>query len=685
MGQPMLYVNPATGKDNSVGNSSAPLKTLTRALKQAQAGTSIQLASGIYNAAGGEVFPLVIPAGVTVVGNESSKGKGIQIEGSGEYISPSFGSQNITLRLETDAQLRGVSVTNRGAKGTGVWIESTSPRLANNTFTSCSRDGVFVTGTAKPAILDNVFTQNASTGLSLVRNAKGEVRRNVAERTGYGILIGDQAAPLITDNKIFANRAGIFLSRDATPVLRRNLIEKNTQAGLIINDGAKPQLGSRQEPAGNILRDNGEVDLQNLTRFAVVSAGNQLNPVRVQGTVEFVAATVAATFTMGPAQFSDVAGYWAEAFIQALVAKNLMSGFPDGTFQPEAAMTRAQYAAAIAKTFNLPPRPGNQSSFKDIPADFWAARAIAKAASMGFISGFPDNTFRPGQNLTRVQAIASLVSGLALTGGNSSVLGVYGDRAQIPSYATDAVAVATTRRMVVNYPQVQQLEPMRDITRAEVAALIYQALVTTGEVKAIASPYIVNPEVNPDSSLPSFSDIQGHWAENSIRGLANQNLLGGFADATFKPDDRLNRAGFAALLVKAFNPTSKRPAIQFTDIPPTFWAQSVIQQAYSGGFITGFPDQTFRPQQPVLRVQLIVSLVSGLGFASGDEKLLDKYEDRAAIPAYARPAVAAATQRGIIVNHPAPAQLNPNREATRAEAAAMVYQALVATGRLPAS
>ncbi|MBD1927504.1 S-layer homology domain-containing protein [Trichocoleus sp. FACHB-90] len=678
MVQLMLYVNPVTGKDTNAGNSSTPHKTLTRAIRQAEAGSTIQLAAGTYNAASGEIFPLVIPSGVTVVGNESTKGKGVQIDGSGEFISPSFGSQNIALRLETNAQLRGVTVTNRAAKGVGVWIESTSPTLANNTFTLCSRDGVFVTGTAKPLILDNVFSQNSASGVSVLRNAKGEVRRNVAQNTGYGIVIADKAAPLLTDNKVSANRVGISLSGNAKPVLRNNLIEKNTQAGLIAAEEAKPQLGSRQDPAGNIIRDNGEADLQNNTRFTIVSAGNLLNPARVRGGIDFVTTqATGSSFILGPAQFRDVSGHWAEAFIKALVAKNLISGFPDGTFKPEAPITRAQYAAIIAKTFNLPPRPGS-GIFTDVPDNFWAKDAIRKAAGMGFISGFPDGTFRPGQNLTRVQAIASLVSGLSLTGGNPSVLGVYSDRAQIPSYATDAVATATTRRIIVNYPQTSLLQPMRDITRAEVAALIYQALVATGEVQAISSPYIVNP----DATLPTFSDIQGHWGETYIRPLATQNLISGFTNGTFKPDDKLNRAGFAALLIKAFNPTPKRPPIQFKDIPVDFWAQGAIQQAYSSGFITGFPDQTFRPQQQVLRIGVIVSLVSGLGFPSGDEKLLERYEDRNEIPAYARPAVAAATQRGIIVNYPSPAQLNPNREATRAEAAAMVYQALVATGRL---
>ena len=575
--------------------------------------------------------------------------------------------------------MRGVTVTNPQAKGTGVWIESTSPLLANNTLTNCGREGVFVTGTAKPLILDNVFLQNAASNISFLRNAKGEVRRNICRDSLYGMAMGDRAAPLIADNKVFANRTGIALSRDVRPVLRQNLIEKNTQAGLIISDSAQPELGSSQDPAGNILRDNGDVDLQNTSSFKLVSAGNQLSPTRVQGQVEFVTAQFPSR-PLGPNQFSDVAGHWAEGFIQALVNRGLISGFPDGSFKPNASMTRAEYAALISKTFDLPRKRVGAGTFADVAGNFWGAAAIREAAEMGFISGFPDGTFRPQQNLTRVQAIASVVSGLGLTGGNINGLSVYRDRAQIPSYATNAVATATQKNLIVNYPQVQVLEPLRDITRGEVASLIYQALVAIGQATAIASPYIISA----DFSTPSFADIQGHWAEAFIRGLVNQDLISGFANGTFKPDDLLNRAQYAALIVKAFNPTAKRPATQFTDISADFWAATAIQQAYCGGFFSGFPDQTFRPQQNVLKLQLIVSLVNGLGFPAGDQQVLRQYKDREQIPAYSQPAVATATQRGMVVNYPQVEQLTPNREATRAEAAAMVYQALVTIGRLPA-
>ncbi|MFN6571564.1 S-layer homology domain-containing protein [Dendronalium sp. ChiSLP03b] len=674
-----LYVNPVTGNDTNAGSRLSPFKSLTRALKENKTPAIIQLASGTYSKASGEVFPLVVPAGVTVVGNEATKGTGIAISGSGEYQSPSFGVQNITLLLLSDASLVGVTVTNPIAKGTGVWIESAAPNMANNTFSDCGREGIFTTGNAKPAILDNLFVQNAASGLMMARNSKGEVLRNVFQKNPLGIAVSDFAAPLIANNKLSDNRSAIALSRDARPVLRNNLIAENTQGGLLVNGNAVPDLGSNQDAAGNIFQGNGEFDLQNATSVQLVSAGNQLNPTLVKGQVEFIAAIEdnPRQISVGT-NFADLIGHWAAAFVEALISKGAISGFPDGTFGPDAPINRAQYAAILTKTFQLP-SSNKLNKFPDVKPDFWAASAISSAAESGFISGFPDGTFRPGQNLTKVQAIVSIVNGLKLSGGNPNLLTVYRDRAQIPSYATNAVAVATQKLLIVNYPQTDLLEPLRDITRAEVAVLIYQALVASSKEKAIASTYIVSPDVD----VPSFSDLTGHWAEAFIRGLASMNLTHGFADGKYQPDKPMTRAQYAALIAVALNPTPKRLAPDFTDVPKNFWAYEAIQIAASGGFVSGFSDRTFRPDQNVQRLQVIVSLVNGLALPAANSNTALTYTDSNAIPDYARKAVVTATQQKIVVNYPDPQQLAPTREATRAEVAAMVYQALVAIERTP--
>ncbi|HEY9881987.1 MAG TPA: DUF1565 domain-containing protein, partial [Thermosynechococcaceae cyanobacterium] len=129
------FVNATTGNDSNNGTQAAPFKTISRALQAAQAGTAIQLAAGTYSAATGETFPIKIPAGVIVVGNEANKGSGILVSGSGIFPSPTFANQNVTFQLANNAQLKGVTVTNPDIRGTGVWVEATNLTIANNTFT----------------------------------------------------------------------------------------------------------------------------------------------------------------------------------------------------------------------------------------------------------------------------------------------------------------------------------------------------------------------------------------------------------------------------------------------------------------------------------------------------------------------------------------------------------------------
>ncbi len=476
----MFYVHPVTGNDAANGSRFTPFKTLTRALKSPGAMT-IQLAPGIYDTASGEVFPLVINALTIVVGNEATKGKGIAIVGSGEYHSPTFGRQNITLTLLGQAFLSGVTVTNRQARGTGVWIESASPTLANNTFIDCGREGVFVCGTSKPEILHNLFEQNAVAGLLMAGQSRGKVRQNVFQETGFGMAISDTATPLIVDNKFMANQAGVVLSRSARPILRQNLIENN-KVGMVVNGNALPDLGNH-EAAGNIFREH-SIDLQNLTSLNLISVGNQIDPLRVEGAVNFRVVTV------GEAnELIDLAGHWAADFVQALVSQGMFE-ISGRCFQPDAPITRLEYATLIVKAFK-PQIQGAATTFIDIPAQTSAERVIQQAVSGGFVSGFADRTFRPQQPVLRLQAIVSLVNGLALPIADVSSIKRYTDRDSIPVAARTAVATATAHNIVVNYPNPQLIQPQHQAKRAVVAVMVYQALVALGRESAIKSIYVI--------------------------------------------------------------------------------------------------------------------------------------------------------------------------------------------------
>ncbi|MEM8639630.1 MAG: S-layer homology domain-containing protein [Cyanobacteria bacterium P01_G01_bin.54] len=676
-----FYVDPANGSDRSGGTHQLPFQTLTHSLRQAQntPDAVIQLAPGNYNETTGEVFPLLIPAGVKVIGDEAGQGQGINLRGGGRYTPASFSPQNITVVLGDRAQLSGVTLSNPTDKGIAVWLESAAPLLRRNTIAHCGSAGIVVTGSSKPRIQDNRLFKTGSTAIFLRRQAKGEIQRNLCQQTNYGITISDDCAPLVSDNTLSHNQVGLYLSHQSLPVLRRNRISENKLTGLLLKDKARPDFGHAQIAAGNILIGNGRYDVQNESQVTVQSGGNQFNAQRIKGKLD-IAKLEVASIPLGPAQFHDVGSHWAGPFIGALVMQRLLQGFPDGSFRPDARLTRAEYAALLAQSFNLPRRVGTIREFRDVPSSFWGYGAIVKAAQMGFLSGYGDGSFRPGQPLTRVQALLALVNGLGLAGGNPTLLQAYRDRAEIPSYATAAIATATEKRLVAGYPDPRDLRPMQPVTRGEVAVFLHQALVTVDRLGPIESSYLVDPEPH----LPVFSDVTDHWAAPFLRRLASLSLVTGFSDGSFRPDAPINRAQYAALLMKALQPKPARPATMFLDVSPEFWGYGAISGAYQAGFLSGFPDGTFHPEQQLQRIHLIVSLVSGLELNVEDTNTLSRYTDASDIPAYAQDEVAGAIAAGLIASHPNPEWLNPKQQATRAEAAVMLYQVLVHQGKVGA-
>jgi subtilisin family serine protease len=274
---------------------------------------------------------------------------------------------------------------------------------------------------------------------------------------------------------VVAGVAGLILSANPRLTAREVRVILQETADKIVDADPDPQLGNRM---GNYDPNSrrcdwfgyGKVNALKAVQAAVRKGGGNPN--------------------IGGSRFSDISGHWAEKFIEALAAANIISGFPDGSFGPDNNLNRAQYASLLVSAFSPIPKVA-ATNFIDVSASFWARSAIERANRGGFLSGFPGLKFGPNQNLTKAEAIVSLVNGLQLKGGNADSLKVYSDRTQIPNFAVNAVATATALKIVVNYPARDRLSPLRDITRAEISALIYQTLVAIKRAKAIDSPYIV--------------------------------------------------------------------------------------------------------------------------------------------------------------------------------------------------
>ncbi|MGJ5628022.1 DUF1565 domain-containing protein [Nostoc sp. CALU 1950] len=299
----VLFVNPKVGDDSAGnGSESAPVKTITQALRLANANTVIMLSTGTYSAETGEEFPLMLKPGILIQGNPSNQGKDIIIQGGGDYLSRSFAGQNVTIVGANQALLTGVTVTNSNPRGYGLWIESSNPVVAENTFTGSTQDGISVSGNAAPTITKNYFDRNGANGITISGNSSPQVKENIFHQTGFGINIAQNAAPVVIGNQIQNNRSGIVVQANARPILRNNSIQDNKEDGLVAIAQSMPDLGSASEPGGNQFQNNGRYDINaSAAKQVIVAAGNNLVSDRITGKVDIDGTTAIATQNSQPA------------------------------------------------------------------------------------------------------------------------------------------------------------------------------------------------------------------------------------------------------------------------------------------------------------------------------------------------------------------------------------------------
>ena len=171
--------------------------------------------------------------------------------------------------------------------------------------------------------------------------------------------------------------------------------------------------------------------------------------------------------------FTDVTNHWAYSAIKRVYTRGLMVGMDEKTFAPDQQLSRAMLAVILYAMAGEPAVTG-ESPFTDVPAGCWYTDAIVWAAQNGIVSGFGDGTFRPNEAVTRAQAAVMLYGYAAFTGADVTAradLSAYSDAGQIPAWAMDAMQWANARRLIVGRDS-SHLVPDGNTTRAEMAAIL---------------------------------------------------------------------------------------------------------------------------------------------------------------------------------------------------------------------
>ncbi|GGG71693.1 hypothetical protein GCM10010918_29140 [Paenibacillus radicis (ex Gao et al. 2016)] len=201
------------------------------------------------------------------------------------------------------------------------------------------------------------------------------------------------------------------------------------------------------------------VEVNHFTKYAVFAVANAAPPT---------------TDELTKVSFSDIAAHWAEASIKQAVSAGIVKGYPDNTFKPGRTVTRAEFAVMLMNALK-PQGDGAALTFTDKEKiGSWAQKSIAQAVYAGIISGYEDGSFHPNAEITRAEMAAMIAKALGLTGGTTETPG-FADDKDIPDWAKGAVA--TIKNLgIIEGKGANQFAPGDKMTRAEAVTVLLKML-----------------------------------------------------------------------------------------------------------------------------------------------------------------------------------------------------------------
>lgn len=246
--------------------------------------------------------------------------------------------------------------------------------------------------------------------------------------------------------------------------------------------------------------------------------------------------------------------YWAQPYIQQLSERDILTGYPDGTFRPEQPIDRDEYAAVIRQAFDAESVRSipEASSFEDVPESYWANAAIEEAYEMGFMGTPKNNEFEPQTPITRADAIVALVEGLGA------------DRLMVNAPTNASTPVVNTPAAAAPVQPVRAIRRMKPTRRLAfpIASTTIMALFAPPPAAASATqpapPSAQATGTNPDAGANVPLDLSEYYADadqipdyarDEVAIATQAGLIVNYPDPNFlNPNDPVSRAGTAALI-----------------------------------------------------------------------------------------------------------------------------------------
>ncbi|MBB6634695.1 cadherin-like beta sandwich domain-containing protein [Cohnella thailandensis] len=184
-------------------------------------------------------------------------------------------------------------------------------------------------------------------------------------------------------------------------------------------------------------------------------------------------------------KFDDIARHWAADAIRDLASRLIVRGGTSSAFNPNVSITRAEFIAIVVRALGLP-EDGETSRYADVRAGDWFRGAVSAAQEYGLIQGASDGRFLPLNTISRQEAMVILSRAMELAGMNTdisaeeseAVLSKYADYGKIGAWAKQAAAASVQNQLITGNEA--GIMPLRNLTRAETAAVVQRFLANAG-------------------------------------------------------------------------------------------------------------------------------------------------------------------------------------------------------------
>ena len=381
------------------------------------------------------------------------------VDTTGKVTGVSAGSATITVKTKDGAKIAtcNVTVKNSVIPVTGVTLNKTALSLVTGTSES-------LVATISPSNATNKDVEWTSSNT------------NVATVDTTGKVTGVSAGSATITVK----------TKDGSKVATCNVTVKNpviSVTGVTLNKtalnlvtGASESLVATISPSNATNKDvewtssNTNVATVDTTgKVTGVSSGSATITVKTKDGTKVATCNVT---VKNPIAINDINKHWAESTITDFISNGYINGYQDNTFRPNNSITRAEFIKIFNKYFGLNKKSGK--TFKDT-STHWAKDEIDIAVTYGVINGYPDNTFKPNEPITREQAAKIISNYKKIEDDNYDKLNKYKDATNVSTWAKNSVEGVLEQGYMNGYSD-NTFRPKNNITRAE-------AVVTLSRIK----------------------------------------------------------------------------------------------------------------------------------------------------------------------------------------------------------